>query len=259
MNRTGVNLVVDLAAAALILAMLATGYILWFALPPGTNKALSLWGLTRHQWGDVHAWMSFGLLGVLFVHLCLHWQWLVSVVRKRLHLASAPHGGLRSGLATFLVVAACLGLFAWATQIGVREITDPAHLDVCPPGNQGTEKLVDATTSVPGVPKQGVAMPPEFWKDVYPVLERSCLSCHGPKRQSGGFRVDRREDFFGTAAKEGFVRPGNSVQSPLIAIVSGQRKDIPKPDAHRLSASDVAVVQAWIDGGAEWKPRPAQE
>ena len=39
MSRTSVNLLVDLSAAALFLGMIATGYILGFALPPGTNKA----------------------------------------------------------------------------------------------------------------------------------------------------------------------------------------------------------------------------
>ena len=36
---------------------------------------------------------------------------------------------------------------------------------------------------------------PTFRKDVYPILERSCVSCHGPKSQRAGFRIDREEDF----------------------------------------------------------------
>jgi hypothetical protein len=45
MNRTSVNLLIDLTAAVLLLGMVATGYILWFALPPGTQKDLMLWGM----------------------------------------------------------------------------------------------------------------------------------------------------------------------------------------------------------------------
>ena len=43
MNRTFRNLIVDLAAAFLFLGMMATGYILRFPLPPGTNKVMTLW------------------------------------------------------------------------------------------------------------------------------------------------------------------------------------------------------------------------
>ncbi len=56
--------------------MVGTGYILWFVLPPGTNRTHILWGLLRHQWGTLHFWISVMLLTVLAVHVALHWRWL---------------------------------------------------------------------------------------------------------------------------------------------------------------------------------------
>ncbi len=251
MNRTGINLVVDLVAAALFLGMMATGYILGFALPPGTNKTWSLWTLTRHEWGTVHLWISFSFLGFVFLHFCLHWQWLVAVIRKRLRLPICPPGGLlRSGLATLLAVGGLLGLFCWATQSSVREITDPARFGVCPPAV--ADRQANPVESPSRTVKQKDRKPVEFWQDVYPILERACFSCHGPKRQKGGFRVDRREDFFGTEGKPALVVPGNSGRSPLVALVTGQRKDLPRPDVHRLSEKDIALLKAWIDTGAAW-------
>ena len=251
MNRTAVNLLIDLAAAALFLGMMATGYILWFALPPGTNKTLSLWGMTRHQWGSVHAWISFGLLGAFFLQICLHWQWVTSVVRKRLGRTQAPRGDLwRSGLATSLIVAVLLGLFAWSTQMGRREITDPFEFGVCPPDAERREAEAGATAAL----SRWESLPSlEFWRDVYPLFERSCLSCHGPTIQRGGFRVDCPGDFFGNGGKPALVVPGHSDQSPLIAIVSGQRKDIPSLSAHRLSEEEVAGLRAWVDSLARKK------
>jgi hypothetical protein len=58
MNRALMNLLIDTVAAALLTAMVGTGYILWFALPPGTNRTHSLWGLLRHQFGTLHFWIS---------------------------------------------------------------------------------------------------------------------------------------------------------------------------------------------------------
>jgi hypothetical protein len=91
---------------------------------------------------------------------------------------------------------------------------------------------------------------------VYPILEQYCLSCHGPKKQRGGFRVDQKEDFFGKGGSPPLVVPGKSGQSPLIAIVSGT-KDAPRPDVHRLAAGRVEILRAWIDGGAPWPDRPS--
>jgi hypothetical protein len=101
--------------------------------------------------------------------------------------------------------------------------------------------------------------PPAFWKDVYPILERNCLSCHGPKRQRGGFRVDCREGFFGKGGSEPQVVPGESGRSPLIAIVSGLRTDMARADAHKLPEREVNLLRAWIDAGAVWPEKSAKE
>jgi hypothetical protein len=33
----------------------------------------------------------------------------------------------------------------------------------------------------------------DFGRDVRPILERSCWKCHGPDKQKGGLRFDRRQ------------------------------------------------------------------
>jgi hypothetical protein len=254
MKRPTVNLLIDATAALTMLGMLATGYILRFPLPPGTNKDLTLWGLTRHQWGEIHFWISLGLLGVIGLHLFLHWQWIVSTVGRRLHLAiSAGRRHLFSGLLTCASLVAAVALFAWAAQSGVRELTEPRD-DTCTPAPKAP---VPARAEGKGSPEQPVKV--SFARDVYPILERSCLACHGPKKQKGGVRVDRRDDFFGRDGREAFIVPGKSADSPLFAIVSGTRKDIALPDRHRLSEREVAVIRRWIDSGAVWPDVPEKK
>ena len=34
------------------------------------------------------------------------------------------------------------------------------------------------------------AAAPDFARDIQPILERSCLSCHGPEKQKSGYRLD---------------------------------------------------------------------
>src|SRR5688572_18477064 len=90
MKRTSLNLLIDVLAALFFLGMIATGYVLHYPLPPGTNKSLSLWGLTRHQWGEVHTWISLALLSSLVIHVALHWPWIVGMVRRQFGWTAIP-------------------------------------------------------------------------------------------------------------------------------------------------------------------------
>lgn len=241
MKRKLDNLHIDLIAAALMVAMVATGYILRFPLPPGTNKSLSLWGLTRHQWGAVHFWISLGLLVLIVVHVCLHWQWIVVSVKRRFGRAASPSSSpFKSGLLTVLAIAAALALFGWAAQSGVKPIAGPVENH--------------STTVTPQSDQKKVA----FWSDVYPLFEKSCLPCHGPAKQISGFRVDRRKDYFDDTSGAALVQPGNSEASPLISILSGKKTGMARADVHRLADNELAIVTSWIDAGADLPDRPAK-
>jgi hypothetical protein len=247
MNRTIANIIIDIVAAFLFLGMIATGYILRFPLPPGSNRTLSLWGYTRHQWGDVHFWISIGLLAVLVVHLVLHWNWIVTVVGKRCHLVKTAHPSLvRSGILTGGIVILAITLFAWTAQNSVKESARPRRGK-----NMAQSNLVKESLDTTQVQSNIDPLTIEFWKDVYPIFEKNCLSCHGPQKQLANFRVDRSEDFFGKNGREPLVFPKQSSKSPLIAIVSGTRKDMPMADMHKLSEQDIVILKAWIDSGAE--------
>ena len=248
MNRTIANIIIDIIAAFLFLGMIATGYLLRFPLPPGSNKTLSLWGYTRHQWGDIHFWISLGLLVVLVVHLVLHWNWIVTVIGKRCHLVTTAHPSLiRSGILTAGTVILTITLFAWTAQNSVKETARPMRGKHWAHTSQVNESLATAQGQS-AIGQEGV----EFWKDVYPIFENNCLSCHGPQKQLGNFRVDRSEDFFGNNERASLILPRQSSKSPLIAIVSGTKKDMPMADMHKLSEQNIVILRVWIDSGAEW-------
>ncbi|XZE21831.1 DUF4405 domain-containing protein [Pirellulaceae bacterium SH449] len=247
MKRTTVNLTIDLLAAAFFLGVVATGYILYFPLPPGANKSLYLWGLTRHEWGRFHFWMSVGLLAVLVVHLALHWHWVAATVGQRFGLARNPQSQhVRSGAITAVVVIMTLALFAWIAEISVRDRSDPPYSTA--PSGETTATESKRETLGAEVTSAGI----DFWRDVHPILEASCVRCHGPSRGYGDFRIDRREDFFGQDGGPALVIPGKSAESPLIAIVRGQRPNMRMAAAHKLSDRQADVLQGWIDAGAKW-------
>ncbi|MDB6025127.1 MAG: Protein of unknown function (DUF1553)/Protein of unknown function (DUF1549)/Planctomycete, partial [Verrucomicrobiales bacterium] len=96
--------------------------------------------------------------------------------------------------------------------------------------------------------------PVDFEKDIKPIFAASCLQCHGPEKQKGGFRLDLK-----TAALKGgddyapAIMAGKSAQSPLIHLVSGMVPDLLMPQkGDPLTSEQIGLLRAWIDQGATW-------
>ncbi|MEX2578368.1 MAG: DUF4405 domain-containing protein [Verrucomicrobiales bacterium] len=254
MNRGLLNLIIDLLAAVCLLAMVATGYVLRFPLPPTTNRTHELWSFSRHEWGVLHSWASLALLVVLLVHVLVHWKWIVAMVCRRFShdKGSTPTRPLSAGLMTAAALIALVGLWAAATHLGVREREVPLHpLDK--PGETKESRSNSAEVSaVPLSSPPPESQAPDFWKDVMPVFEISCVACHGPEQQHAGFRIDRREDFFSAKSGKPLVVPGDTESSRLLDIVSGKIKTRKAAAAHRLLPEEIALLEAWIVAGADW-------
>ncbi|MBP7748067.1 MAG: DUF4405 domain-containing protein [Phycisphaerae bacterium] len=116
-----VNFVIDVVTLLVVLAMAATGLLLKFVLPPGNRggQGVQLWGFTRHEWGDVHFWLSVAM-GVLFiVHVALHWTWVCAIVARWFPVAGASPGQASArrrsayGAGFLVAVTALLFGFAW--------------------------------------------------------------------------------------------------------------------------------------------------
>ena len=48
----------------------------------GENVELYFMGIDRHQWGTVHLILGFMLIGLLAVHIFLHWNIITCVYKK---------------------------------------------------------------------------------------------------------------------------------------------------------------------------------
>ncbi len=117
MNRTTLNAVVDAVAYAGIIVLATTGLMLRYQMPPGSgglhgmgsgagagSRSVTLvWGLSRHEWGGIHYWVALVLLGVLAVHLVLHWKWIVCVLRGKPH-SDVSGGRFALGIAGLVLV-----------------------------------------------------------------------------------------------------------------------------------------------------------
>jgi mono/diheme cytochrome c family protein len=95
--------------------------------------------------------------------------------------------------------------------------------------------------------------PVDYAKDIQPLLSKHCYSCHGAEKQKSGLRLDRKAEALAGGDAGKVILPGKSAESSLIHNVAGLDPEmIMPPEDERLSASDIAKLRAWIDGGAIW-------
>src|SRR5262249_44743222 len=99
----------------------------------------------------------------------------------------------------------------------------------------------------------------DFAKQIKPLLERSCVACHGPDRQRSNFRLDSREALLkGGNTGTAVAVPGKSAQSALLDYVSGRVEGMempptPKRDKYpALTREELELLRAWIEQGAAW-------
>jgi hypothetical protein len=108
-------------------------------------------------------------------------------------------------------------------------------------------------------PEQRAKLPPaatgtvDFKRDVQPIIEKSCVKCHGRGRDKGGFVVDTRESVLKGGDSGPAVVEGKSEESLLIELVSGLDPDNVMPaKGTKLTAKEVGLLRAWIDQGLKW-------
>lgn len=101
-TRTTVSRVMNALLWLVFCAMSGTGLLLAFRMPPGSGGRVSALGLTRHEWGDWHTWLSYAFLALIAVHLAMHWRWFWQVAARR---RSWPLlAGIGAGLALMLML-----------------------------------------------------------------------------------------------------------------------------------------------------------
>jgi mono/diheme cytochrome c family protein len=91
-----------------------------------------------------------------------------------------------------------------------------------------------------------------FETQVRPVLAGICQSCHGPKKQRGGLRLDSRAALVEGGANGPSIVPGEPDKSLLIQAVRHLHADIKMPPKGKLPAPAVDALASWVRMGAPW-------
>lgn len=87
-----------------------------------------------------------------------------------------------------------------------------------------------------------------FSKDIEPIFQASCVSCHGGERTSKGLDLKSYASV-NTGSQNGpVVIPGDAANSKLlVSIISGK---MPKRGT-KLTQDQILLIQNWINSGAK--------
>jgi hypothetical protein len=183
-KRSKLNFTFDAIAFAGFVFLTTTGVLMRYALPPGSRRFKTIWGLDRHEWGDIHFWISIVFLGLLAMHLVLHWRWIINIITGRPREGS----GLRAGLG----IVGIVGLLALATapllspvdttleSLSGRNLSSVQHGNVQVWGSMTLQEAEKAT----GVPAEHIIKQLGLTPD---LVEDECL---GDLRTMYGFTMD---------------------------------------------------------------------
>jgi uncharacterized membrane protein len=116
--------------------------------------------------------------------------------------------------------------------------------------------LASACASSPN-PASGPATPPaptaatkiDFAKQVQPFFQNYCYQCHANGRNSGGVRLDVRDN----ALRH--VTPGDPAKSDVYRAITrspGASDHMPPASQDQPDDDDIAMIKQWILEGASW-------
>ncbi|WP_166825695.1 DUF1553 domain-containing protein [Thalassoroseus pseudoceratinae] len=102
--------------------------------------------------------------------------------------------------------------------------------------------------------RQSQASGVSYFREIRPLLEARCYSCHQGEKAQGGLRIDNHVSMLeGGDAYGPSIVPGHPDQSALIArIAASDESEVMPPKGDRLSAKEVDLLKRWIEGGAVW-------
>ncbi len=98
--------------------------------------------------------------------------------------------------------------------------------------------------------KEGV----NFYKEVMPILETKCFSCHQGNKTKGDLKLNTLEHAMKGGKSDGAaIVPGDHSKSSLYERITNTDEDyIMPPKGEPLTAAQQNTIKRWIDEGANW-------
>lgn len=125
MNKPKINIVIDTLMFLCVMAIVGIGILIKFILLPGRETVavygrkvdLFLFGMDRHEWGTIHLAIAFAFLGLLTLHIILHWKMILMLYCRLLGSKV-----IRNIIVTIvIVIGISLVVFPWIIKPEVQK------------------------------------------------------------------------------------------------------------------------------------------
>jgi mono/diheme cytochrome c family protein len=149
------------------------------------------------------------------------------------------------GLLAVLVLSAC------GSQPTAAPAQSSAPTAEAQPVQAATSVPTEALVNVPAA-TEPVAQPPastvSFAKDLQPMFQDSCVSCHGGEKTSRALDLKTYASLMAGSQNGAVIAPGDAAASKLVqAIQSGK---MPKRGA-KWTADQIQLLVDWVNAGAQ--------
>jgi hypothetical protein len=110
------------------------------------------------------------------------------------------------------------------------------------------------------VGRSALAQEPDYLRDIKPLLQTKCVSCHGAIRQRAGLRLDAAPLLFKGNKNGPVVQPGKPDDSLLIEVISSHGRERaampPEGEGEPFSEKQILLIRQWIKNGAKTPDEP---
>ncbi len=114
------------------------------------------------------------------------------------------------------------------------------------PGMMGPSAPPPAVTPAPTATPGGAATV-SYRRDIQPIFNRNCVSCHGGQ---AGLYLDSYDHVMAGSARGRVVVPGDPQTSELVRRIRGLSQPAMPMGGAPLPASDIEAIVTWIAEGA---------
>lgn len=206
---------------ALAFAASAAALLLGFLLAYGSGEAGAT--VTQHMWGGIAL-----VIGTL----------LSMLIRPSWSTRALPYG--------YPILLACTLLaLVWTAHQGGSITHGSSYLTEYMPAP--LRRLVPAGANRDLDPASFYA------KQINPIFDANCVSCHGQSKTSGGLRLETYDALMRGGTDGAVIVPGDPEKSLLlkrITLPDGHKLLMPAEGKPRLREEEVARIRAWIQEGA---------
>lgn len=94
----------------------------------------------------------------------------------------------------------------------------------------------------------------DFERDVWPILEQHCVSCHGPEDEFNDLRFDSKEAILKGGKSGEVLVPGEPDKSSMYVRPSlpADDFDIMPAEGDPVPKEEVEILRRWIAAGADF-------